>query len=130
MDAPDRGRSISRRIRGGRRRDSGLVIATAAKVVVRPGSLAPALAIATGCGVAGSDASPRDEPLRNASGVRFIGSGDPNKVSKDLATALGAGEIEQVVDLLTGSMSVTHVTVDAPFDRPSVIGEWATSIHS
>src|SRR5205085_7328975 len=114
----------------GPHRANALVNATAARVVARTGYLAAALAIISGCGVGGSDDRPLPVQLRIASGVRFIGSVDTMKLSKDGADTLGRSEIDRVVDLLVGSINVTHVSVDAPFDRPSVIGEWAASIHA
>src|SRR5438309_9737223 len=101
-----------------------------AKVVAGAAYLAAVLAICSGCGVAGSDASPSARRSSTVHGVRFIGSVDTMKLSKDRADNLSVGEIDRVVDLLARSLSTTHVTVDVPLERPSVIGTWANRIHS
>jgi hypothetical protein len=101
-----------------------------AKLVAGVAYLAAVLTICSSCGAAGSDASPSVRGASIAQGVRFIGSVDTMKLSKDRADNLSVGEINRVADLLAGSMSTTHVTVDAPLERPSVIGAWAKRIHS
>jgi hypothetical protein len=101
-----------------------------AKLVIRTGYVATVLAILAGCGGAGNDAGHPAARQRIVQGVRFIGSVDTMKLSKDKAGTLGVGEIDRVVDLLARSMSTTHVTVDAPLERPSVIGAWANRIHA
>ncbi|MEA2315467.1 MAG: hypothetical protein QOI03_2159 [Solirubrobacteraceae bacterium] len=65
-----------------------------------------------------------------ARGVRFIGSVDTMKLSRDRAGNLGAVEIHRVVDLLGKSLNTTHVTDDADLEQPSVIEAWANRIHA
>jgi len=101
-----------------------------AKAVAGAACLATVLATCSSCGAAGSDASPSIGRPSTVAGVRFVGSVDTMKLSKDQADKLSPGEIRSVVDLLARSLSTTHVTVDAPLERPSVIATWASSVHS
>jgi hypothetical protein len=105
-----------------------------ARVVAATAYLATVLAICSSCGVAGSDASPSaPRPSRVKAivkGVRFIGSVDTMKLSKDRADNLSPSEVNRVVDLLARSLSTTHVSVDTHLEQPSVIGSWANRIHS
>lgn len=98
----------------------------AAKLAAGTGCLA-ALAIFSGC--AGGTA-PSLHAASGPLGARFVGSVDTMKLSRDRADSLSGGAINHVVDLLAGSMSVTHLTVDSPLQRPSVIQKWANRIHA
>ena len=64
-----------------------------AKLVAGVAYLAAVLTICSSCGAAGSDASPSVRRASIAQGVRFIGSVDTMKLSKDRADNLSVGEI-------------------------------------
>src|SRR5579859_1144323 len=106
------------------------MVRLAARLVAGIGCLA-AVAIFGGC-ASGSAAGLRaaGQPQPPALGATFVGSVDTMKLSRDKAASLSSAEINRVVDLLASSMNVTHVTVDAPLERPSVIQAWANRIHA
>src|ERR1700730_14126194 len=90
----------------------------------------PAAGSKTSLRAAESQTSLRAAWRPTAPGVRFIGSVDTMKLSRDRASNQSAAQIERVVDMLARSMSTTHVTVDTRLEQPSVIGVWANRIHA
>jgi hypothetical protein len=93
-----------------------------------------ALAVLAGCAT-GTAATGRTAGLHavgqpHEAGTTFVGSVDTMKLSRDRAGSLGSAEVNRVVDLLAGSMSVTDITVDSPMERPSAIQAWANRIHA
>ena len=62
-------------------------------------------------------------------GVKFIGSVDTMKLSKDQASGGFTSDDAQAVDL-AASMAVTHITVNTPLEYPSVMVSWANRIHN
>jgi hypothetical protein len=106
------------------------MIGAARKLAVPRTALATLLAFCVFCCTAGSGASPSVARPSSVLGMPFVGSVDTMKLSRDQAGSLSTGEINRVVDLLTGSMSTTHVSVDTPLEQPAVIEQWANRIHA
>ena len=105
------------------------ILLTSAASFIPGGTISPGTSGCTSPSPSPITTNPSPSPTTGGfAGVKFVGSVDTMKLSKDQAGGGFTSGDAQAVDL-AATMAATHVTVNTPIEDASVMGGWANRIH-